>query len=103
MKRRVPSLRLALTKKELGLVREIVRQYAPRHKVCAFGSRVLAKPKVLAKLHADLDLIFDGPELTLEERFALREAFSESDLPMRVDFLEAADVPKTWAIRTSPI
>ncbi|MSQ52453.1 MAG: nucleotidyltransferase domain-containing protein [Betaproteobacteria bacterium] len=103
MKWRAPSQKLTLNKKELSLVRAIVRHYAPRHRVHAFGSRVLADTEALVKQHADLDLIFDGPELTLEERFALREAFSDSDLPMRVDFIEAADVPKTWAIRTSPV
>ena len=102
MKRRATAPHLALDTKELSLVREIVRTCAPRHKVFAFGSRVLAN-HARVKQHADLDLIFDGPKLTLEERFALREAFSDSDLPMRVDFLEAADVPKTWAIRTSPV
>ena len=103
MKRRATAGQLALNTKELSLVREIVRTCAPRHKVFAFGSRVLADHDARVKRHADLDLIFDGPKLTLEERFALREAFSASDLPMRVDFLEAADVPKTWAIRTSPL
>ena len=103
MTTRAPSRQLALNTKELSLVRDIVRKYAPRHKVYAFGSRALANPEAPVYRHADLDLIFEGPDLTLEERFALREAFSDSDLPMRVDFIEAVDVPKTWAIRTSPV
>lgn len=34
--------------------------------------------------------------------FALREAFSESDLPMRVDVVEAGDLPAEWNIRAWP-
>ena len=60
-------------------------------------------PTLEANNIADLDLMFDGPELTLDERFVLREAFSDSDLPMRVDVMDAADVPKTWMIRTCSV
>ena len=85
----------------LIMVREMVRKYAP--KVYAFGSRALANSDAIVKHHADLDLMFDGPELTIDERFVLRGAFSDSDLPMRVDVMDAADIPKTWTIRTCPV
>ena len=43
--------------------------------------------------------IFEGPKLRPEQAFALREAFSDSDLPMRVDAVALNDLPKGWEIR----
>ena len=33
------------------------------------------------------------------QAYALREAFSESDLPMRVDTVALNDLPREWEIR----
>lgn len=56
----------------------------------AYGSRVKGK----AKRFSDLDLaVKSDAELDLAELFALRDAFSESDLPIRVDVLDLHDVP----------
>lgn len=102
---RAKAAGLALRKAELALVRTILREHAPAHKVFAFGSRAYtqAQSRAAIKAHADLDLLFEGPSLNLEQRFALREAFSESDLPMRVDVVEAAELPAQWEIRAWPI
>lgn len=96
---------LILAPQHLALVRALLRTHAPRHRAYAFGSRVVSAPGERARLkpHSDLDLALEGPPLKLEQSFALREAFSESDLPMRVDLVEAADLPIEWNIRAWPL
>jgi type I restriction enzyme S subunit len=103
--KRVKGAELALAPAHLALVRSLLRAHAPHHRAYAFGSRVIASPADRARLkpHADLDLALEGPPLHPAEVFALREAFSESDLPMRVDIVDAADLPVTWDIRTWPV
>jgi type I restriction enzyme S subunit len=69
------------------IVRRILRQHVPGHEVWAFGSRAgrTAKP------YSDLDLAIIGDEpLPLSVRAALAEAFSDSDLPWRVDIVDWA-------------
>jgi type I restriction enzyme S subunit len=103
--KRVEGAELVLAPTHLALVRRLLRAHAPRHRAYAFGSRVIASPADRARLkpHADLDLALDGPPLQPAQVFALREAFSESDLPMRVDIVDASDLPATWDIRTWPV
>ena len=64
---------------------DILHAHVPRHPVWAFGSRARGQ----AKPHSDLDLaiITDQP-LPLSTQAALAEAFSESDLPWRVDVVD---------------
>jgi type I restriction enzyme S subunit len=96
---------LVLAPQHLALVRAVLRTYAPEHRAYVFGSRVVSEPGDLCRLkpHSDLDLALEGSPLKLEQSFALREAFSESDLPMRVDVVEAADLPAGWNIRAWPL
>lgn len=96
---------LALPEPCLALVRTLIRQHAPHHKFFAFGSRVVgcAADRRRVKPHSDLDLAIAGEPLPLEQLFALREAFSQSDLPMRVDFVHAGDLPEGWKIRAWPL
>ena len=96
---------LALPKHCLALVRALIRQHAPHHQFFAFGSRVVggAAGRRRVKPHSDLDLAFTGEPIPLEQLFALREAFSESDLPMRVDIVRAADLPEGWNMRAWPL
>lgn len=79
---------LTLTEQELQIVKNILQQYVPEYPVWAFGSRV----KNSAKPYSDLDLaiITDRP-LSLAVRADLTAAFSESDLPWKVDIVD-------WAI-----
>ena len=78
---------LVLPEHLLALVRTLIRQHAPHHQFFAFGSRVVwsVADRLSVKPHSDLDLAFTGEPLPLEQLFALRDAFSQSDLPMRVD------------------
>ena len=95
------EIELALPEHCLALVRTLIRQHAPHHQFFAFGSRVVASAtdRRRVKPHSDLDLAFTGEPIPLEQLFALRDAFSESELPMRVDIVRAGDLPEGWKMR----
>ena len=58
-----------------------------------FGSRATGG----ARRYSDLDLAIDaGRRLTLNETARLREAFSDSDLPYRVDLVDWHDIDDRW-------
>jgi uncharacterized protein len=62
-------------------------------KTWVFGSRATGR----ARRYSDLDLAIDaGRRLTLDEIARLGEAFSDSDLPYRVDFLDWHDINDRW-------
>ena len=99
------KLALALAAPHLALVRALTQQHAPHQQFYAFGSRVIgdAAGQQRVKPHSDLDLAIVGEPLPLEQLFALRDAFSQSDLPMRVDIVQAGDLPEGWRIRAWPL
>jgi predicted nucleotidyltransferase len=70
----------------LRIVEDILKSHLPAGaSVAVFGSRATGR----AKPFSDLDLAIDaGRPLTLVESADLREAFTESDLPWKVDFLD---------------
>jgi predicted nucleotidyltransferase len=70
---------------QLATVKSILAKHAPGLKVVAFGSRVRGTPKPYSDL--DLCIMSDVP-LSLEALSSLRAAFSESDLPIRVDIVD---------------
>jgi predicted nucleotidyltransferase len=76
---------LRLTGDQLEIVRAILRQHLPRQEVRAFGSRAGGTPKPFSDL--DLLVLTDEP-LELRSRVLLEEAFSESDLPFKVDLVD---------------
>lgn len=58
-----------------------------------FGSRATGR----AKEYSDLDLAIDaGRPLTLDELAVLTEAFSDSDLPYKVDFVDWQSIDDHW-------
>lgn len=70
-----------------GIVSQILKQYASKYEVWAFGSRVTGK----SKKYSDLDLaIISNEPIPLDTRSALVDAFSESDLPWKVDIIDWA-------------
>ena len=79
---------LDLTPTQQALVCSIVDKHLERRRVRVFGSRA----RGAAKPFSDLDLLVLGPALGASLRGALDEAFDESDLPFRVDIVEAASV-----------
>jgi len=69
------------------IVRAILHTHVPQYEVWAFGSRATWQ----AKPYSDLDLaILTDEPLPLALSAALADAFSESDLPWRVDVLDWA-------------
>jgi uncharacterized protein len=76
-----------LTAAQQNLVQQIARQLAPAHRVCAYGSRARRS----ARKYSDLDLLFIGPQpLSTGQLGDLAESFDESNLPFRVDIVDAA-------------
>lgn len=73
--------------RDLETVRAIVGRFAPGVEVWAFGSRVTGT----AGRHSDLDIALLTQEpLDIGLLADLKEAFSESDLPFRVDVVDWA-------------
>lgn len=76
-----------LSEAQLLLVNAILQTHVPDLPVWAFGSRVTGK----ARPYSDLDLaLITKKPLPLAQRAALAEAFSESDLPWKVDLVDWA-------------
>lgn len=75
------------------IVRDILRKHVPQYEVWAFGSRA----KWTAKAYSDLDLavITDNP-LPIQISANLSEAFSESDLPWKVDVVDWATTSESF-------
>jgi type I restriction enzyme S subunit len=71
----------------LQIVQDILQKHVPDREVWAFGSRV----KWTAKQYSDLDLcvISDNP-LAWNVLGSLKDDFSESDLPWKVDVVDWA-------------
>ena len=72
---------------------DILHAHVPRHPVWAFGSRARGQAKPYSDL--DLAIITDQP-LPLRALAALAEAFSESDLPWRVDVVDWSTTSETF-------
>lgn len=79
--------RLQVSEQEWQHIDAILQQYLPQVPVWAFGSRVQGK----AKPYSDLDLaIISEKPLDLSKLAEVAEAFSESDLPWKVDLVDWA-------------
>jgi predicted nucleotidyltransferase len=71
----------------------ILSEQVPQLEVWAFGSRA----KGCAKPYSDLDLALITPApLTLRQMADLQEAFSQSDLPIKVDLLDWASAAPSF-------
>jgi predicted nucleotidyltransferase len=91
---------LAISPDHLAIVRDILGSILPADaKVSAFGSRATGR----VKPYSDLDLLIDaGRRLTLTESADLSEAFSESDLPWKVDFIDRHGTDPAFLRRIEP-
>jgi len=76
------------------LVLNVIRANLPQStKAWVFGSRVTGR----ARRYSDLDLAIDaGRRLTLDEIARLTDAFSDSDLPYKVDLVDWQDINDRW-------
>ena len=88
-------LALDLPQKYLKQVQALLREYAPDAEVWAYGSRVGGGSHEAS----DLDLVLCNPgDLRQESRalYDLKEAFIESNLPIRVDVMDWARIPESF-------
>ncbi|MBV8575149.1 MAG: nucleotidyltransferase domain-containing protein [Acetobacteraceae bacterium] len=76
------------------LVLNVLRAHLPPNtRAWVFGSRATGR----ARRYSDLDLAIDaGRRLTLDESARLSEAFSDSDLPYRVDLIDWHGIHDRW-------
>lgn len=91
---------LALSPEHLTIVKDILAAYLPADaKIWAFGSRATGR----VKPYSDLDLLIDaGRRLTITQSADLSEAFSESDLPWKVDFIDRHGTEDYFLRRIEP-
>jgi len=74
-------------------VRAILREYVPDLEIWAFGSRVAGT----SWRYSDLDLVLMTEKpLELPRLFRLKEAFEDSDLPLRVDVLDWSGISEEF-------
>lgn len=89
---------VALTADQARTVRAIVDRLMPGARICVFGSRATGR----ARPFSDLDLLVIEPaSLSWSQRADLRDAFEASDLPFRVDVVEAQELPPDMAGRVA--
>ncbi len=73
----------------LELIKHILSKHLQDERVYVFGSRVSGK----AKPHSDVDLILESKKPLAEDIIlTLRNEFEDSDLPIRVDILDGAQL-----------
>jgi len=91
---------LIISPEQLAIVRNILTAYLPADaKIWAFGSRATGR----VKPYSDLDLLIDaGRRLKTTESADLSEAFSESDLPWKVDFIDRHGAEDYFLRRIEP-
>ena len=87
--------KLILDDKDLFLVQTLLQRWVPDALVMAYGSRV----KGGCHEGSDLDLVIQNPvnpEQAIREMPSLKQAFSESDIPILVDVMDWAYLPKSY-------
>ena len=83
---------IILPPKHLDLVLSLTRAHLPGVEVWGYGSRVRGNPR----RYSDLDLVaFTEPGQSSQAN-DLREAFEESDLPIRVDLFLWDELPDSF-------
>ena len=83
---------IILPPEQMRLVMELANTHLPGVEIWAYGSRVRGNPR----RYSDLDLVaFTNPgQRPLADN--LREAFEESDLPIRVDLFMWDELPESF-------
>ncbi len=85
---------MKLDDQEMAIVQSILGEMIPKYEVWAFGSRVHGR---CLKKFSDIDLaIIANAPVDSGMLSELKEAFSESDLPYRVDVVDYASASRTF-------
>jgi len=82
---------LNLDPKYAAIVQKILSEHIPNKTVWVYGSRIKGK----SHEGSDLDLVIVS-EISGEELSAVRNAFSESNLPILVDILDWSTLPENF-------
>jgi len=85
--------RLDLPERHLDQLRRLLKTYVPDAEVWAYGSRINGKSHEAS----DLDLVLRNPadlSRPQEQLLDLKEALSDSDIPILVDVLDWARLPE---------
>ena len=91
----LPLKQLAMQPRHLALLRQLLQQHLPHAEVWAYGSRVNGDGHEAS----DLDLVVRHPaDLKLEtlKLLEMKQALSESNLPIRVDIVDWAHIPASF-------
>ena len=83
---------IILPTEQLQLVLDLTSTYLPGVEVWAYGSRVRGNPR----RYSDLDLVAFAGSMQSSQANNLREAFEESDLPIRVDLFLWDELPDSF-------
>lgn len=81
-----------LPPEQLQLVLDLTNAHLPGVEIWAYGSRVRGNPR----RYSDLDLVAFVQQGESTKADALREAFEESDLPIRVDLFLWNELPNSF-------
>lgn len=82
-----------------AIVSDILCRHLPDTEVRAFGSRVTGRTKP----YSDLDLlIMPRTPISLRHLGLLQEAFSESELPWKVDLVDGSTISDTFRLAIVP-
>ena len=83
---------IALPPEQRRLVLTLLQAHLPGVEVWAYGSRVRGNPR----RYSDLDLVAFAAPGQSAQASSLREAFEESDLPIRVDLFLWDELPDSF-------
>ncbi len=76
---------IKISKEQFGIVCQVLDTFLPGREIMVFGSRTTNT----AKHYSDLDIVIMGTDKVNFQTLALlKDAFSESNLPFRVDVLQ---------------
>ncbi len=89
----LPQQRLLIEPRHLAMLKSLLHDTLPHAEIWAYGSRVTAQ----AHEASDLDLVVRNPtQLTqsVEGLLDAKEAIIDSDLPIRMDMVDWAEIPE---------
>lgn len=85
---------LNLNPKYENMIKKIFQQHIPNATVWAYGSRV----KNESHDGSDLDLVIRDGNVSPQQISAVREALSESNIPILIDLLDWKNIPEAFQI-----
>lgn len=94
-----PGQTLHVSPEHLAIVLDILQKNVPDLEVWAFGSRVAETPEEIARIkkYSDLDLaVMTTVPLPIRTLGRLKDDFSDSSLPWRVDVVDWAETSESF-------